>query len=360
LRHCCDFGSRADTVQLLAVFHTNGTVTDFTIQQISELPGSALGNSLSGLIQNMPQLQRLDLYGNNHLGVEGVRALQPALRVNRTLKRLTLGWCLLGDDGFRLVADALVGNTTLDLLNVRSDNITSAGLGDITRMIELTQLQTIDLFWNNEGIFNNQDATQYFVSALQQKKSNVQELPGIEYCNFSGDNAINIATVTNIQSSLTRNQQLNRVALLLVPPPPPPPLQRQRQRQQQQQQHATSRMMLRMAHKAIAKFATVGSDNNAGTTAIFKLFQLRPALLEKRIKRAAAAAAAATAAAAAAAGSPTNSNRRSIENGGGARTDINSLVAAKKRRRLQRVSFFKNAFLSIAFRTTIVYAKQQG
>jgi hypothetical protein len=128
--------------------------------------------------------------------------------------------------------------------------------------------------------------------------------------------------------SLTRNQQLNRVALLLVPPPPP--LQRQRQQQQEQQerqrqqQHATSRMMRKISHNAIAKFATVGSDNNAGTSAIFKLFQVRPALLEKRIKGAAAAAAPT------AGGSPTTSNRRSIEDGGGAHTDINSIVAAKK------------------------------
>jgi hypothetical protein len=32
LKSHCDFGSRADTVQLLAAFHTNGTVTDLTIQ----------------------------------------------------------------------------------------------------------------------------------------------------------------------------------------------------------------------------------------------------------------------------------------------------------------------------------------
>jgi hypothetical protein len=85
-------------------------------------------------MQNMPQLQRLDLYGNNHLGMEGVRALQPALRVNRTLKRSTLAWCSLGDVGFRLVADALIGNTTMVLLNARSNGITSAGLGDISRV----------------------------------------------------------------------------------------------------------------------------------------------------------------------------------------------------------------------------------
>jgi hypothetical protein len=54
-------------------------------------------------------------------------------------------------------------------------------------------------------------------------------------------------------------------------------------------------MMLKISHKAITKLAAVGNRNNAtGASAIFKLFQARPALLEKRIKRPPAATAAAT------------------------------------------------------------------
>jgi hypothetical protein len=64
-----------------------------------------------------------------------------------------------------------------------------------------------------------------------------------------------------------RNQQLNRVGLLLVAPPP---LQRQ--------QHAIS-MMRKISYKVITEFATV--PNHSGASAIFKLFQVRPALLEK-------------------------------------------------------------------------------
>ena len=43
-------------------------------------------------------------------------------------------------------------------------------------------------------------------------------------------------------------------------------------------------MMLKTWHKAIAKFAMV-RNNNAGASAIFKLFTARPQLLEKRLKR---------------------------------------------------------------------------
>jgi hypothetical protein len=71
---------------------------------------------------------------------------------------------------------------------------------------------------------------------------------------------------------------MNRVALVLVPPP------LERRRRQQQQQHATG-TMLKISYKAIAMFATVGSSNNAGSSAIFKLFQVRPELLAKRINR---------------------------------------------------------------------------
>jgi hypothetical protein len=135
----------------------------------------------------------------------------------------------------------------------------------------------------------------------------------------------------SIKRSLKRNEQLNRVTLLLVSPPPPPPMLRQQQQQQQQQQQNTTSMMLKISHKAITKFATVGS-NNAGTSAIFKLFQARPALLERRIKRPATAVTAAASFSSDADSSPNVSSRRSSTPGGN-HSDINALAAARKSRR---------------------------
>jgi Leucine Rich repeat len=292
----CDFGSQQDAEQLLAAFHTNRTITDIKIHRgVANLQGIARGNPLFDLLQNIPQLQRLDLSGSA-LNIDAIRAFQPALRVNRSLKQLHLENCALGDGGIRLIADALVGNTTIELLNIRYNNITSVGLDDITHMIGSTQLKTI--FSCNGGIFNDQDATQRFVTTLQQKRSSIQELPW-----FSDYLHGNIRAAMNacIKLSLIRNQQLNRVALLLVPPPPP--LQRR-----QQQQHATS-MMLKISHKAIAKFATV-PNNATGASAIFKLLQARPALLEKRIKRPAAATATSSSLYNDDAGIPSGSNHR--------------------------------------------------
>jgi hypothetical protein len=84
----CDFGNTEETAQLISSFQTNRTVTDLTVHGIRYLRGVELGNSLSSLIQNMPQLQRLACSGL--CGVEGVRAFQPALQANLTLRELSL------------------------------------------------------------------------------------------------------------------------------------------------------------------------------------------------------------------------------------------------------------------------------
>jgi hypothetical protein len=118
----------------------------------------------------------------------------------------------------------------------------------------------------NQGIFRNEHTNQCFVTALQQTKSSVHELPGINENSFKMDR-----TFANIKTSLTRNQQWNRVNLLLAPP------------QQQQQQRNFTTMMLKTSHKAITESAMVPS--NAGASAIFKLYTARPLLLEKRLKR---------------------------------------------------------------------------
>jgi Ran GTPase-activating protein (RanGAP) involved in mRNA processing and transport len=329
---------------LLEAFHTNRTITDLTIRRIINLEGAALGYSLSSLMQNMPQLQRLDC---------GVLAFQPTLQTNRTLRELSLWGCQIGDHGIRILADGLVGNTTIEILNLGANRITSVGLDDITRLLESesTRIKKINLEYNrgifndeastlrfarvlsrhqflkelnlgtceigndgirilvdglvgnaimedlniqhngitvvglaeitrlivsarlrvihfcgNRGIFNDTDATQDFVSTLQHKESSVQELDSFW---ISPQNIR-----AGIDNCLKRNEQLNRANLLLAPPPP----------------DRTALMMLKTWHKAIAKFATV--PNNAGASAILKLFTKRPQILEKRIQQPLAVAAA--------------------------------------------------------------------
>jgi hypothetical protein len=125
-------------------------------------------------------------------------------------------------------------------------------------------------------VFDDDAAIRRFATTLQQQKSRVQELPGLDYRIGA---SISCIYACSIKNSLTRNLQLNRVDSLsayLRPATAPAA----------QQHRYAGTMMLKTWHKAIAKFATVGS---AGASDIFTLFTARPQILEKRIKRPAAA-----------------------------------------------------------------------
>jgi Leucine Rich repeat len=195
-----------------------------SISGIRNLEGAAaFGACLSGLVHYMPKLRRLNLSFCN-LSSDGVRAFHPVLQTNRTLKVLDLSHCQLGDDGIRLLADALVGNTTMEVLNIHWSAITPVGLGDIMRVLQSTDVKTLPFFAGNLFfLFNDEAATQYFVSTLQHARSSVHELLMVDLHLFPTGSRD--ATYASIQSSLIRNQQLNRDTLLLAPPPLP--LQRQ-------------------------------------------------------------------------------------------------------------------------------------
>jgi hypothetical protein len=268
LRKRNNFGGEEGTSQLISAFETNRTVTELIYSGVKgHLNGAALGTQLSCLMQSMPQLQRLDCFLSHTMHVEGVMALQPALQGNRTLRKLSLCLCGIKDEGIRLVAEALVGNAILEMLDIRINGMTSAALDYITQMIESTQLKTV--YFAHRGVFNDADTTNRFVSTLQHQASNVQDLPRIRRCLFPGDEGHKTAMVTIVQNSLARNEQLNRLHLFLAPQPSPPP------------QPGSTLLMMKLSHKIIIKFAMV--PNNAGASAIFKLYRSRPALLEKRL-----------------------------------------------------------------------------
>jgi hypothetical protein len=144
----CDFGRQEVACLVLEAFHTNRTITDLEIRSgVAHLEGTALGNSLADLMQKKaPQFKRLDLY-LTELNVATIRASvhfnQHCERIE-TLKSLHLQRCGLGDEGIRLIVNALVGNTIMESLILTENSITAAGLPDITRMIEsMPRLYTI-------------------------------------------------------------------------------------------------------------------------------------------------------------------------------------------------------------------------
>jgi Leucine Rich repeat len=144
----CDFGRQEVACLVLEAFHTNRTITDLEIRSgVAHLEGTALGNSLADLMQKKaPQFKRLDLY-LTELNVATIRASvhfnQHCERIE-TLKSLHLQRCGLGDEGIRLIVNALVGNTIMESLILTENSITAAGLPDITRIIEsMPRLYTI-------------------------------------------------------------------------------------------------------------------------------------------------------------------------------------------------------------------------
>jgi hypothetical protein len=60
--------------------------------------------------------------------------------------------------------------------------------------------------WSNMGIFNDQDATQHFVSTLKHKTSTVQEIPCMLKVDFPADSRD--AIIVSIKRSLIHNQHL--------------------------------------------------------------------------------------------------------------------------------------------------------
>jgi hypothetical protein len=92
----------------------------------------------------MPQLQRLEC-SECGLRAEGVRAFQPGLRSNRTLREMCLRYCNVGDNGTRLLADACWSEIQL------------------LKLLESTRLKKISPEVSR-GVFGNEASTRRFVS----------------------------------------------------------------------------------------------------------------------------------------------------------------------------------------------------
>jgi hypothetical protein len=90
------------------------------------------------------------------------RGWSPCISTSSTnesiVERIELQNCLLEHGGIRLIADALLGNSTMDSWNITQNCFSSACLADIERLLESTQLKKITL-WGNHGLFKDEGAT---------------------------------------------------------------------------------------------------------------------------------------------------------------------------------------------------------
>ncbi|XP_016019280.2 leucine-rich repeat-containing protein 45 isoform X2 [Rousettus aegyptiacus] len=108
---------------------------------------------LQGLCTNTV-LRFLDLKGNN-LRAAGAKALGRLLRQNKSIQSLTLEWNNLGtwEDAFATFCRALAGNSTLQQLDLRNNQVSHKGAEELALVLKShPSLQQLDLRWNNIGL----------------------------------------------------------------------------------------------------------------------------------------------------------------------------------------------------------------
>jgi Leucine Rich repeat len=276
---------RDDSVGLLADSLDGNTTIEILNIGHNQISSDGL-DDITRLLEST-QLRKVDLQLNHGLFIveAASRRFARVLSRHEFLKDLNLHYCQLGNGGIHIIVNGLVDNAILEVLTITWNYITLAGLADVTRLIEstMTGLKKIDFVDSIDGVFNDENTTQHF-SATLIKNSTIVELPHIDAQHLPAPQHVGLVTTTSIVCA--RNKCLNHVNLLLAPP------------QRPQQQHGTTStnlFLLKLWHKAIAKLAMAGPrGSNAGASAIFKLFQSRSQLLEKRIKRHVTATIAAT------------------------------------------------------------------
>jgi hypothetical protein len=138
------------------------------------------------LLQNNSTLTRLVVESSGNLGVQEARALQRRIRGNQAKLQLSLHDCRLGVEGLSVIVDAILeGNTTISHLGLNNNNITAIGLRHVTRLLQQRPSSAVVSIRldNNPGMFNNDEATRLFLSAL--RNTNITSL-SLNFCQLSG------------------------------------------------------------------------------------------------------------------------------------------------------------------------------
>lgn len=263
----CKFGSTTqEALQLLAEFKTNTSVTDLRICNISNLDNVSLGSYFSDLLQSQTHLQKLDCSYNCFRDTGGIVVpLHRGLRDNRYLKEMRLNRCDLEDGGFRLIVDALVGNTVLEELDDGFNMISSEGLADVTRLVEFTRLKVMCISGNPCCTFtNDHDSFWRDFSRVLQANTSLDEFK-------AGDmGPSDLSTWGEIYEALCRNWALNRADSLLRALRP----------------RRTGMMMSIGSKSGIWPRAIEQMDSVvAGASGIFLIFKSRPLMFERPLRQ---------------------------------------------------------------------------
>ena len=124
------------------------------------LSGAAMLSKLERIIilLNQNNTQRVDLAGTK-LSESDVKKLSVALIKNSSLKELILGGivfgCQIKDEGMKHIASMLEQNTTLNYLDLRSNELTEQGIDTLFKALEKNNgLKFLDI---RSNLINNKD-----------------------------------------------------------------------------------------------------------------------------------------------------------------------------------------------------------
>ncbi|CAH1794369.1 unnamed protein product [Owenia fusiformis] len=164
-----------------------------------------------GLITNTT-CKKLDLKGNNIRG-KAVESLGRMLKQNKTLLSVCLEWNGLGmlDNSFAIFCDGLGSNTTLNVLDLRNNQINHEGATELATALKRNPiLRSLDVRWNNVGIVGGRA----LLKSLQQNKT-------IARLELAGNNiptdiirAIDTAIGHNADRQTLSNDYLERTQML--------------------------------------------------------------------------------------------------------------------------------------------------
>lgn len=113
-------------------------------------------------------LETIDLKGNN-LRCTGAEMVGIFLKRNTSVRCLRLDWNSLGlwGSGLGTLAEGLVINQTLVMLDLRNNQISHDGASELATAVKRnTTLKVLDLRWNNIGLLGGRA----FLTALQRNK----------------------------------------------------------------------------------------------------------------------------------------------------------------------------------------------
>lgn len=165
--------------QLLSGLHENASVTFLELDTIGLDGGRVGGEIISGLLARMRNLTILHCW-NAPLRLEGAQQLQAGIRASPTLERLKLHACELGDEGVRLLVEAVEeGNTnnTITHVDLSRNELTSASLPHLTQLLEHESIKSISLC-ENDRLFDDVQATcDFFGSAQKELRLSHRDLP---------------------------------------------------------------------------------------------------------------------------------------------------------------------------------------